>query len=53
MARLTADDEQRLRELLAKHGGRDSLGYFALRHDKGAVFSPTGKAAVCYRVISG
>ncbi|MFH8557328.1 phosphatidylglycerol lysyltransferase domain-containing protein [Streptomyces celluloflavus] len=53
VARLTADDEQRLRELLAKHGGRDSLGYFALRHDKGAVFSPTGKAAVCYRVISG
>ncbi|MDJ0461670.1 phosphatidylglycerol lysyltransferase domain-containing protein [Streptomyces sp. H27-C3] len=52
-ARLTADDEQRLRELLAKHGGRDSLGHFALRHDKGVVFSPSGKAAVCYRVISG
>ncbi|MGP8300035.1 phosphatidylglycerol lysyltransferase domain-containing protein [Streptomyces inhibens] len=52
-ARLTDDDEQRLRELLAKHGARDSLGYFALRRDKGAVFSPTGKAAVCYRVISG
>lgn len=52
-ARLTEDDEERLRELLAKHGARDSLGYFALRRDKGAVFSPTGKAAVCYRVISG
>ncbi|HET6861158.1 MAG TPA: phosphatidylglycerol lysyltransferase domain-containing protein [Streptomyces sp.] len=52
-ARLTADDELRLRELLAKHGGRDSLGHFALRHDKGVVFSPSGKAAVCYRVISG
>ncbi|SHL65666.1 phosphatidylglycerol lysyltransferase domain-containing protein [Streptomyces yunnanensis] len=52
-ARLTDEDEQRLRELLAKHGGRDSLGYFALRRDKGAVFSPSGKAAVCYRVISG
>lgn len=52
-ARLTDDDEQRLRELLAKHGARDSLGYFALRRDKGAVFSPSGKAAVCYRVISG
>ncbi|MFI0715509.1 phosphatidylglycerol lysyltransferase domain-containing protein [Streptomyces inhibens] len=52
-ARLTDDDEQRLRELLDKHGSRDSLGYFALRRDKGAVFSPTGKAAVCYRVISG
>ncbi|WP_043265489.1 phosphatidylglycerol lysyltransferase domain-containing protein [Streptomyces sp. CT34] len=52
-ARLTDEDEQRLRELLARHGGRDSLGYFALRRDKGAVFSPSGKAAVCYRVISG
>ncbi|UNO40622.1 phosphatidylglycerol lysyltransferase domain-containing protein [Streptomyces sp. MST-110588] len=52
-ARLTQEDEERLRELLAKHGGRDSLGYFALRDDKGVVFSPTGKAAVCYRVISG
>ncbi|UZJ30207.1 phosphatidylglycerol lysyltransferase domain-containing protein [Streptomyces endophytica] len=52
-ARLTEDDERQLRELLARHGGRDSLGYFALRRDKGAVFSPTGKAAVCYRVISG
>ncbi|MGG2466060.1 phosphatidylglycerol lysyltransferase domain-containing protein [Streptomyces sp. RGM 3693] len=52
-ARLTDEDEQRLRELLEKHGSRDSLGYFALRRDKGAVFSPSGKAAVCYRVISG
>ncbi|MEU5213413.1 phosphatidylglycerol lysyltransferase domain-containing protein [Streptomyces sp. NPDC020742] len=52
-ARLTEDDEQQLRELLARHGDRDSLGYFALRRDKGVVFSPTGKAAVCYRVISG
>ncbi|MEU6325705.1 phosphatidylglycerol lysyltransferase domain-containing protein [Streptomyces sp. NPDC047049] len=52
-ARLTDDDERQLRELLARHGARDSLGYFALRRDKGVVFSPTGKAAVCYRVISG
>ncbi|MEU7639151.1 phosphatidylglycerol lysyltransferase domain-containing protein [Streptomyces sp. NPDC039016] len=52
-ARLTDEDEHRLRELLDKHGSRDSLGYFALRRDKGAVFSPSGKAAVCYRVISG
>ncbi|MFB7632935.1 phosphatidylglycerol lysyltransferase domain-containing protein [Streptomyces sp. NPDC056149] len=52
-ARLTDEDEQRLRELLDKHGSRDSLGYFALRRDKGAVFSPSGKAAVCYRVVSG
>ncbi|TGB15456.1 DUF2156 domain-containing protein [Streptomyces palmae] len=53
VARLTEDDERRLRELLDRHGGRDSLGYFALRDDKGVVFSPTGKAAVCYRVVSG
>ncbi|WFB08150.1 phosphatidylglycerol lysyltransferase domain-containing protein [Streptomyces sp. LX-29] len=52
-ARLTPQDEERLRALLAQHGGRDSLGYFALRHDKGVVFSPSGKAAVCYRVVSG
>ncbi|MGW0735313.1 phosphatidylglycerol lysyltransferase domain-containing protein [Streptomyces sp. NPDC002851] len=52
-ARLTEDDETRLRELLAKHGARDSLGHFALRRDKGVVFSPSGKAAVCYRVVSG
>lgn len=51
--RLTEGDEERLRALLARHGGRDSLGYFALRRDKGVVFSPSGKAAVCYRVISG
>ncbi|MEU4927042.1 phosphatidylglycerol lysyltransferase domain-containing protein [Streptomyces yokosukanensis] len=48
---LTADDEEKLRALLAKHGARDSLGYFALRRDKAAVFSPTGKAAVTYRVV--
>ncbi len=52
-ARLTPDDETRLRALLDRHGGRDSLGHFALRHDKGVVFSPSGKAAVCYRVVSG
>ncbi|MBP2054553.1 lysyl-tRNA synthetase class 2 [Streptomyces griseochromogenes] len=52
-ARLTEEDESRLRELLTKHGGRDSLGHFALRRDKAVVFSPSGKAAVTYRVISG
>ncbi|MFF5925829.1 phosphatidylglycerol lysyltransferase domain-containing protein [Streptomyces hydrogenans] len=52
-ARLTDEDEVRLRALLDRHGGRDSLGHFALRHDKGVVFSPSGKAAVCYRVLSG
>ncbi|AZM76401.1 DUF2156 domain-containing protein [Streptomyces sp. KPB2] len=52
-ARLTEDDESRLRDLLARHGGRDSLGHFALRRDKAVVFSPSGKAAVTYRVVSG
>ncbi|WP_199884315.1 phosphatidylglycerol lysyltransferase domain-containing protein [Streptomyces sp. CB02488] len=52
-ARLTEDDEARLRALLERHGRRDSLGHFALRRDKAVVFSPSGKAAVCYRVVSG
>ncbi|NHI08092.1 integral membrane lysyl-tRNA synthetase [Streptomyces sp. KO7888] len=52
-ARLTEDDETRLRALLARHGARDSLGHFALRRDKAVVFSPSGKAAVTYRVVSG
>ncbi|WP_119291177.1 phosphatidylglycerol lysyltransferase domain-containing protein [Streptomyces sp. YIM 130001] len=49
----TAADEARLRELLARHGDRDSLGYFALRRDKSVVLSPSGKAAVAYRVVGG
>ncbi|MGA5040947.1 phosphatidylglycerol lysyltransferase domain-containing protein [Streptomyces capoamus] len=50
---LTEDDEERLRELLERHGDRDSLGYFALRREKSVVWSPTGKAAVAYRVVGG
>ncbi len=53
VALLSAADEGRLRELLASHGGRDSLGYFALRRDKSVVWSPSGKAAVTYRVVHG
>ncbi|RFU83179.1 DUF2156 domain-containing protein [Streptomyces triticagri] len=49
----TPDDEARLRELLARHGDRDSLGYFALRRDKSVMLSPSGKAAVAYRVVGG
>ncbi|MGW4820992.1 phosphatidylglycerol lysyltransferase domain-containing protein [Streptomyces sp. NPDC004227] len=52
-ALLGEEDEKRLRELLGGHGERDSLGYFALRRDKAAIFSPTGKAAVTYRVVGG
>ncbi|MGW1156833.1 phosphatidylglycerol lysyltransferase domain-containing protein [Streptomyces sp. NPDC002519] len=50
---LTEDDEKRLRALLARHGERDSLGYFALRREKSVIWSPTGKAAVAYRVVGG
>jgi lysyl-tRNA synthetase class 2 len=53
VARPTAEDEAHLRALLAGHGGRDSLGHFALRRDKAVVFSPSGRAAVTYRVVSG
>ncbi|WP_428498574.1 phosphatidylglycerol lysyltransferase domain-containing protein [Pseudonocardia sp.] len=48
-----AADDDRIRALLDRHGRRDSLGYFALRDDKAAVFSPTGKAAVSYRALAG
>jgi lysyl-tRNA synthetase class 2 len=53
IARLSAADESRLRALLQRHGGRDSLGYFALRRDKSVVWSATGKAAITYRVVHG
>lgn len=52
-ARLGQQDAARIRELLSRHGERDSLGYFALRHDKNVVWSPTGKSCICYRVVSG
>jgi lysyl-tRNA synthetase class 2 len=52
-ARLGPADAARVRELLDRHGDRDSLGYFALRDDKSVIWSPTGKACVCYRVVSG
>ncbi|HWD07324.1 MAG TPA: phosphatidylglycerol lysyltransferase domain-containing protein [Amycolatopsis sp.] len=51
--RLSDGQLARLHELLREHGERDSLGYFALRRDKFAVFSKTGKAAVTFRVIAG
>lgn len=48
---LSGADSLRIRALLAAHP--DSLGYFALRSDKSAVFSPSGKSAVTYRVLAG
>ncbi|MBT2383254.1 phosphatidylglycerol lysyltransferase domain-containing protein [Streptomyces sp. ISL-11] len=50
---LSTEDEERLRALLDRHGDRDSLGYFALRREKSVLWSPSGKAAVTYRVIGG
>jgi lysyl-tRNA synthetase class 2 len=51
--RLGPQDAGRVRELLCKQGHRDSLGYFTLRSDKSVIWSPTGKACIGYRVVSG
>lgn len=51
--RWTADRELALRRLLTAYGQDDSLGYFSTRRDKSAVFSPDGRAAVTYEVVSG
>ena len=52
-ARLAPADAVSIRTLLDKHGDRDSLGYFALRDDKSVIWSPSGKAGICYRVVAG
>jgi lysyl-tRNA synthetase class 2 len=52
-ARLAAADATKIRALLDRHGDRDSLGYFALRDDKSVIWSPSGKAGICYRVVAG
>jgi lysyl-tRNA synthetase class 2 len=52
-SRLSRPDAAQIRELLTRHGHRDSLGYFALRDDKSVIWSPTGKSCVGYRVVSG
>ncbi|MDJ0339995.1 bifunctional lysylphosphatidylglycerol synthetase/lysine--tRNA ligase LysX [Streptomyces sp. H10-C2] len=52
-AALHGDDEPRIRALLAMYGEQDSLGYFATRRDKSVIFSPSGKAAVTFRVEVG
>jgi len=49
---LSESDEERLRALLDRWGKEDSLGYFALRDDRAAMFGPGG-AAVSYRVVGG
>jgi lysyl-tRNA synthetase class 2 len=52
-SRLSQQNKGEIRELLARYGHRDSLGYFALRDDKSVIWSPTGKSCVGYRVVSG
>ncbi|MBX9392448.1 bifunctional lysylphosphatidylglycerol synthetase/lysine--tRNA ligase LysX [Streptomyces sp. TRM72054] len=52
-AALHDDEEVRIRALLKAYGEQDSLGHFATRRDKAVVFSPSGKAAVTYRVEAG
>ncbi|MCA1984363.1 phosphatidylglycerol lysyltransferase domain-containing protein [Nocardioides nematodiphilus] len=51
--RLDADEQGRVRALLARWGWLDSLGYFALRDDRSVVFPSCGRAAISYRVIGG
>jgi len=50
---LDAAEELDVRRLLAAHGEPDSLGYFATRRDKSAVFAESGRAALTYRVLGG
>ncbi|MDI1462408.1 bifunctional lysylphosphatidylglycerol synthetase/lysine--tRNA ligase LysX [Catellatospora sp. KI3] len=50
---LGPEEETQVRGLLDRYGERDSLGYFATRRDKAAIFAPSGKAAVTYRAVNG
>ncbi|AZM60864.1 hypothetical protein DMA10_28650 [Streptomyces sp. WAC 01420] len=51
--RPTEDDEAQLRALLDRHGHRGAHGHTPLPRGTAVVFSPSGKAAVTYRVVSG
>jgi lysyl-tRNA synthetase, class II len=48
---LTAQDELDVRRLLLHSGDRDSLGYFATRHDKSVIFDADRTSALTYRVL--
>jgi lysyl-tRNA synthetase class 2 len=48
---LTEAEREQLQPVLDRWGGIDSLSYFALRDDRAVIFSPTGKAAITYRVV--
>ena len=45
--------ERRLARDIVDEFGRDSLSYFALRHDKSFFFSPSRRAFLAYRVVGG
>ncbi len=51
-ARHIPADRRRAEQLVQEHG-RDSLAYFALRHDKSTFFSASGRSFLAYRVIAG
>lgn len=48
---LSTEERAKLDALLEKWGHIDSLSYFATRGDRSVIFSPTGKAAITYRVV--
>ncbi len=48
---LDDQDRARLHTVLDRWGSIDSLSYFAMRDDRSVIFSPTGKAAITYRVV--
>jgi lysyl-tRNA synthetase class 2 len=48
---MTLDEKERVRRVLDRWGGVDSLAYFGLRADRSVIFSPTGKSAITYRVV--
>jgi lysyl-tRNA synthetase, class II len=48
---LTEREAVALRGLLSRWGAVDSLSYFCLRDDRSAIFSPSGKSAITYRVV--
>ena len=45
--------ERRQAEQLVREHGADSLAYFALRRDKSAFFSASGRSFLAYRVVAG
>ena len=45
--------ERRMARALVDAYGSDSLSFFALRHDKSYLFSPSRRAFLAYRVVAG